>query len=311
MLRRLALLLPAALFFACSPAHADTCQVLASSPSTTAPAVVQNQCDTSGNLKVNIVAGSGSVPTGAAGTPSTSVVTVQGIAGATPQPVSIDHTTPGTTDAVVAAGNVASAAADSGNPVKIGGVYNSTSPSLTTGQRGDLQLDVKGHVKAQLFDNNDSATALGTNHAPSDGYSNSLAQAASVIVWPHLYNGTTWDRMGKPISASTVRLLSAAATTNATVVKASAGQLFMIEGQNAKASAIYLKLYAKATAPTCGTDTPLVTLYLAASAHFTFSFPTPLYFATGIGFCITGAAADADTTALAAGDVLALNAFIQ
>lgn len=41
-------------------------------------------------------------------------------------------------------GNVASGASDSGNPVKIGGVFNTTLPTLTNGQRGDLQLASNG-----------------------------------------------------------------------------------------------------------------------------------------------------------------------
>ena len=43
-------------------------------------------------------------------------------------------------------GGVASGATDSGNPLKVGGVYNSTPPVLTTGQRGDLQLDSSGRT---------------------------------------------------------------------------------------------------------------------------------------------------------------------
>lgn len=43
-------------------------------------------------------------------------------------------------------GNVASSATDSGNPVKVGGVYNSTLPTLTNGQRGDIQLDSRAGV---------------------------------------------------------------------------------------------------------------------------------------------------------------------
>lgn len=43
-------------------------------------------------------------------------------------------------------GGVASGAADSGNPVKVGGVYNTTQPTLTNGQRGDVQLDVRGNT---------------------------------------------------------------------------------------------------------------------------------------------------------------------
>lgn len=42
-------------------------------------------------------------------------------------------------------GNVANAATDAGNPVKIGGKYTTTTPVLTTGQRGDLQLDENGN----------------------------------------------------------------------------------------------------------------------------------------------------------------------
>lgn len=107
---------------------------------------------------------------------------------------------------------------------------------------------------------------------------------------------------------STARLLSSAATTNATSVKTSAGKLVRIRGYNAAASIRYLKLYNKASAPTVGTDTPVLTLAIPASGSFEFDlgalgFP----FATGIAYAITGAAADADTTAIAAGDITCLN----
>jgi len=46
-------------------------------------------------------------------------------------------------------GNVVSGATDAGNPVKVGGVYNSTEPTLTSGQRGDLQLDKAGAVSVR------------------------------------------------------------------------------------------------------------------------------------------------------------------
>lgn len=102
------------------------------------------------------------------------------------------------------------------------------------------------------------------------------------------------------------RLVSAAASTNATVVKGSAGQVFRVIGHNTAAAIRYLKLYNKATAPTVGTDTPVVTLALPATASFqidleAFAFPL------GIGYALTVNAADADTTALTAGDVVGLN----
>lgn len=43
-------------------------------------------------------------------------------------------------------GNVASGAADSGNPVKIGGVFNTTQPTVTNAQRIDLQSTARGAV---------------------------------------------------------------------------------------------------------------------------------------------------------------------
>lgn len=47
----------------------------------------------------------------------------------------------------VAGTSVASGATDSGNPVKVGGKYNSSAPTFTDGQRGDLQIDANGNLK--------------------------------------------------------------------------------------------------------------------------------------------------------------------
>lgn len=117
------------------------------------------------------------------------------------------------------------------------------------------------------------------------------------------------DQAGLSVTAtaasSSSRLLSAAASTNATSAKASAGTLKAIQGYNAKASPVFLKLYNKASAPTVGTDTPVKTIYLPASSAFALDFS--FTFATGIAYALTGAATDADTTALVAGDILCLN----
>ena len=106
------------------------------------------------------------------------------------------------------------------------------------------------------------------------------------------------------------RLLSAAANTNSTLVKSSAGKLFSITGYNAATSVRYLKLYNKASAPTVGTDTPVATIALAPSAAFHINWADiGLTFATGIGFGLTTGSADADTGAPTAGDIVGLNAY--
>lgn len=110
----------------------------------------------------------------------------------------------------------------------------------------------------------------------------------------------------QPSSASaTSRIISAAATTNATSAKAANGTLRRVIGYNASGSARYLKFYNKASAPTVGTDTPRMTIYLPPSTAFAFDLDD--YFSTGIAYALTTGSADADTGALTAADVLGLN----
>lgn len=94
-----------------------------------------------------------------------------------------------------------------------------------------------------------------------------------------------------------------ASGTNATSVKASAGQLYKIEVTNNSANIGYLKIYNTASAPTAGAGTPVIRLMCPASASGAgaFSaFDNGVAFATGIGFTFTGGIADADTTSVAA-----------
>ena len=110
---------------------------------------------------------------------------------------------------------------------------------------------------------------------------------------------------GIPSATATHRLLSAAASTNATSVKGSPGAIHRIQGFNNKASAVFLKLYDKATAPTVGTDVPRKTIRLAATANFDFEMHDS--YANGIAYALTGASGDADTTALVAADIQCMN----
>ena len=104
---------------------------------------------------------------------------------------------------------------------------------------------------------------------------------------------------------STDRLLSAANTVNATIVKATPGVIFSIEGFNA-ATITYLKLYDKATTPD-ENDTPKRTIYLPASLRFQIDFGRGLNFVNGISYRMTTAGADNSTAAVAAAAVLAMN----
>ncbi|MES0164829.1 hypothetical protein NKJ87_02390 [Mesorhizobium sp. M0027] len=203
---------------------------------------------------------------------------------------------------VIAVGNVASGATDTGPPVKAAGVYNSTLPSLTTGQRGDLQVDVHSNLRA-----------LGTLTAASgvDGLSNSVAgafqqsatgAASNVypVVLPMRFNGSSWDRHRKANAAS--RIASAAASTNVTSAKGSATDVHLVEGTSARGSVCYFKVWNKATVATVGTDVPVLVKAIPPNADFFFDLKGH-YLSAGYCYAFTTGPTDGDTGALAAGDI--------
>lgn len=85
-------------------------------------------------------------------------------------------------------------------------------------------------------------------------------------------------------STTAARLPSSAASNNATLISANPGAIYSVNGYNASAGVIYLKFYDKATAPTVGTDTPVLTYALPATAAFSFPVPSALLSALATGW---------------------------
>lgn len=102
------------------------------------------------------------------------------------------------------------------------------------------------------------------------------------------------------------RLVSSAASDNATNAAAAAATLRHIIAKSNRASDCFLKLYDKATAP-ASTDTPKLTIPLPAGAGVALDFPGGITFTLGLGYRITTGTADSDTGAVAAADVTGLN----
>lgn len=111
--------------------------------------------------------------------------------------------------------------------------------------------------------------------------------------------------MASSPSQATHRLLSAAASVNATLVQAGPTVLTGITCVNG-AAITYLKLYDKATAP-LSTDTPRRTILIPANATLAFESSLGMVFGLGLGYRLTTAAADNDTGAVSSGAVLCLN----
>jgi hypothetical protein len=95
----------------------------------------------------------------------------------------------------------------------------------------------------------------------------------------------------------------AAASTNATNIKASAGRLIGYQLQNTTASIVYVKMHNQATTPTAGASV-LFPIPIPANGKAELTVDGGIAFGTGIGYTIVTGPADADATAVTAGAVV-------
>jgi hypothetical protein len=102
-------------------------------------------------------------------------------------------------------------------------------------------------------------------------------------------------------AASRNHLISAA-TTNATIVKASAGRLLGWNISNTNAAFRYVKLHNQTTSPTAGAGV-VQTIAVPPNSNINYSLEGGVAFTTGIGMTTVTGAADADNTAVGANDL--------
>lgn len=96
--------------------------------------------------------------------------------------------------------------------------------------------------------------------------------------------------------------LNSASGTNATIAKNKPGYLTSVYASNANAAVRYLKIYNKATAPTVGTDTPVLVYAIPATGSINFDLEGQR-FSNGISYATTTGVADSDTGAVAANEI--------
>jgi hypothetical protein len=104
-------------------------------------------------------------------------------------------------------------------------------------------------------------------------------------------------------SGVSVYTVNSAATTNAALIKSTAANLYGISAMNTSVTTKYVRFYSKATAPTVGTDVPIMVVAVPATSSKEIVYVPALRIANGLGVAITGGAAATDSTAVAAGDV--------
>jgi hypothetical protein len=284
------------------------------------------------------VGSNGAVAWGTAGTANANILTVQGIAAMTPvavsgtitsitNPVAVTQSGAWTVNPTTAAnwaiaGTAAAVPANAiyngmnvaGNLVGLTGTGTSLNVNCTAGCAGS-----GGTSSSFGLAFPGTGTAIGlTNGTTMVGWSatTNYGTAPAAIAVPavnaFVTNAATPGRVVSgssspvvPSSAPTTFHLIAAATTNATSAKGSAATLMSCQMSNNSATAGYLKIYNKATAPTVGTDVPVVTAIIPGPAaggggsNIQFG-PGGLALSLGFALAVTGVITDADATAVAA-----------
>lgn len=226
--------------------------------------------------------------------------------------VGIDQTTDGTTNLVRVGAEttkvigVTRTADGSGNLLTSTGnaldinIKSGANVNGTAADAASAPVAFSTEGKAQLGSLTETAPASDTVSSGLNGRLQRIAQNITTLI-----AATLKVTLGVTATASgaTASRVNAAASTNATSLKASAGQLYTIDVFNAAAYNVFLKLYNKASAPTVGTDTPVMTIPVQAGGGYSKTWPMGLPFATGIAYAITKLQADSDTTVVVAGDL--------
>lgn len=161
----------------------------------------------------------------------------------------------------IAGGNVAHDAADSGNPIKIGGraVDPASLPSaITANDRSDVFTSLQGEVlvyKSRLDAGEDQTNGL-------------------------------YAVVNKPLGVNTYcpDLDTSAAAEASSVSKAASGVLYSATFTNGNAAARYFQLFNSATVP-ADTTVPVLSYYVAAGQSIKVDFQMGSYFSNGISWC--------------------------
>ena len=199
---------------------------------------------------------------------------------------------------VIVGGPAADDAAASGNPVPVGGIYNTTQPTYTNLDRTQLQMSARGEVLVHLSSGaNANTMSVAGADAKTNTQNNYIFENR-----PYGFNGTTWDRSRSAIGAAAVgtgigslsveeggrtfnNIKLAAPTT--TVVKSGAGHLHSVVINTPVASGV-ITMYDNTSA--AGTEIGIITQpgTILSSGPETVIYD--IAFATGLTVVTSGAA---------------------
>lgn len=189
----------------------------------------------------------------------------------------------------------ASGAASVGNPVGVGGVYNTSIPTYTAGQRTDAQSDSRGNLKVALFGNS-ATTGVDVTGFSADALSTG-ANGLNVIAQGYGFNGTTRDRFrtitgtdGTGLGVQSVEQAGSSfaniTSATTTTVKSGTGTFHKLIINTPIASAT-ITIYNNTAGS--GTKIGTITLPSVITAEAPIFLVYDLWFSTGLTFVTSGA----------------------
>jgi len=139
----------------------------------------------------------------------------------------------------------------------------------------------------------------------SNVYARTDSGSAKIRVVP-MAVGSATQSAGLAGTGTTHHKVKAAASTNLTSIKSGRTKLYRYTLRNSTASAKYLKIFNKASAPVIATDTALLieTVIIPANGTASYLNPAGKEIASGLAYAITGALSETDTTNTAVDDVV-------
>jgi hypothetical protein len=172
----------------------------------------------------------------------------------------------------------------------------------TTGRIHDLRLEERNYKAVKIWGQGESRTDIALPVTVQNTSTVAISGTPTVV-------STLNPATSGATSGATMASYILAATTNSQLVITGAKNLFTIDVSNDSATKFWLKIYNKATAPTVGTDVPVLRYLVPANTMLELQIPQyyGAYFSLGIGFATTGLVADSDTTAITAGSVVTIN----
>lgn len=194
----------------------------------------------------------------------------------------------------ITVGNVAAGSADSGAPVKAGGKYNVTLPTLADGNRGDLQLNPSGALIVA-----GTASIPGTGQAiTGNTFQDATGTSRPLAALLYLSNGTSSNVAKSTVGAALVntgvgvtaveeagRTYSHISTSTTTTVKSGAGFLHTINVNALGTVASTVTIYDN----TAGSGTVIAVLNTLTIGQGSYTYD--IAFSTGLTLVTTGTVA--------------------